>query len=154
MSLFKLISASLICLVQIWSGVAAPRGSEADRALRICTQLYGATVDERRHLFALNDFYVVGLMFNARGKLVELNVSPKYFFEEAHPDWAEPDNFAFLSKAQYDALLAQIDTIKPRGALITGSETISAVTNMTAPHRERCRHAVLEWGELVDFATP
>ena len=102
MNLCKLISASLICLVQTWSGVAAPRGSEADRALRLCTQLYGVTVDERRHLFALNDFYVLGLVFNARGKLVELNVSPKYFFEEAHPDWAEPDNFAFLSKGQYD----------------------------------------------------
>lgn len=145
------VAAVVILLAAISPSVASARRSEASRILRICTQLYGATVDWQRHQFAVNEFYVLGLKFNARGSLIELEVSPKYFFEEAHADWAEPDNFTYLSKSQYDAVLEQIDTIKPRGALIKSSESISVVTNMTAPHREIYRRAMLDWGEIIDL---
>jgi hypothetical protein len=147
----RLIAASLICLATLSPVFGQHRQSETRRVLQICTRLYGPAVDKQRHLFAVNEFYVLRLKFNAHGRLRELDVSPKYFFEEAHPDWAEPDNFAYLSKAQYAAVLSQIDTIKSRGALIKGSEKISVVTNLTAPHYETYRRARFAWGELVDL---
>jgi len=147
----RLIAASVICVVTLSPTFAKHRQSEARRVLQICTRLYGPAVDKQRHLFAVNEFYVLGLKFNAHSRLLELDVSPKYFFEEAHPDWAEPDNFAYLSKSQYAAVLNQIDAIKSRGALIKGSERISVVTNLTEPHYETYRRATFAWGELIDL---
>jgi hypothetical protein len=147
----KLLSAFVICLAAVLPVLPKPHQSEAARVLGICTKLYGPCVDIQRQLFAINEFYVLGLRFNPRGRLVELDVSPKYFFEEAHPDWTEPDNFAYLSKSQYAEIVRQIDAIKSLGALIKGSEKISVVTNMTAPHRETYRAAQLEWGEIIDL---
>ena len=147
----NLLSVWVICLAAMLPVCANPRQPEAARTLRVCAKLYGPSVDLQRHLFAINEFYVLGLRFNGRGRLVGLDVSPKYFFEEAHPDSTEPDNFSYLSKSQYAEILSQIDTIKSLGAPIKGSERISVVTNMTAPHRETYRWALLEWGEIIDL---
>ena len=147
----RFVTASVICLTTLSATSAKPREPEIKRVLGTCTRLYGSAVDKKRHLFTVNEFYVLALKFNSRGRLLQLDVSPKYFFEEAHPEWAEPDNFSFLSESQYKTLLNQIDSIKSRGTLIKGSEQISFVTNMTAPHYETYRRAKLEWGELIDL---
>jgi hypothetical protein len=147
----KLLSAFVIYLATVLPVLPKPHQSEAARVLGICTKLYGPCVDIQRHLFAINEFYVLGPRFNARGRLVEVDVSPKYFFEEAHPDWTEPDKFGYLSKSQYVEILGQIDTIKSLGAFIKRYKKVSVVTNMTATHRETYRAAHLEWGEVIDL---
>ena len=133
------------------SGSARTKPSEKTEVLEMCERFYGATVDEIQNLFIVNQFYVLRLKFDRRGRLKELAVEPKYFFEVTHPDWAEPNNFAFLTKAEYEDLLTRLDTIKPKGVLVKPASPGSIVTNMTAFHRAAYRHAVLEWGELVDL---
>ncbi len=147
----RLITISMICGAALSTTLGKHPQSEVNRVLRICNRLYGPAVDNKRHLFAVNEFYVMRLKFNSRGLLVQLHVSPKYFFAEARPEWAEPDNFEYLSKSQYDTVVTQIDAIKSRGARIKGSEKIPVVTNMTAPHHEIYRRATFAWGELIDL---
>src|ERR1044072_1905607 len=147
----KLVVAFAICVAALSPALGKHRHSEVNRVLQICNRLYGPALDNKRRLFAVNEFYVFESKFNGRGRLVQLNVSPKYFFAVDHPEWAEPDNFSFLSKSQYEMVLNQIDCIKSRGPLIRGSEKISVITNMTAPHHETYRRAKLGWGELIDL---
>jgi len=65
--------------------------------------------------FSINEFYVLRLNFNRGGQLTQLAVEPKYYYADDHPEWAEPDNFPYLSKAEYDRRVAEVDRIKPKG---------------------------------------
>ncbi len=132
------------------SDVAA-KPSEQTRVLQLCTKTYGATVDQKRNLFSLNEFYVLRLNFNRRGRLMLLAVEPKYYYDDDHPDWAEPDHFPYLSKTEYERLVAEVDGVKPKGPLVKPASPVSFVTNMTAWRRETHRAGILEWGELVDL---
>jgi len=69
-------------------------------------------------LFEVNRFYVLRLVVNDRDKLEQLAVEPKFYFEETHPDWEETDETTYLSRAEYENLVAILDTIKSKGALI------------------------------------
>lgn len=142
---------SLITCLAVCSVSAYPKPSEKTKVFEACKALYGSPADETQNLFLVNQFYVLRLRFDRRGKLKELAVEPKYFFEETHPEWAEPDNFAFLTKQEYEVLLTQLDSIKPKGVLMKPAFPGSVVTNMTSYHREVHLHAVLQWGELVDL---
>ena len=148
---YKVIFAVFAFLSAGGPSAVQGRISEKANVLRICADLYGPPADDKLHIFAINQFYVLSVTFDQRDKLRELAVEPRYFFEDTHPDWAEPDNFTFLSKVQYEELLVRLDAIKPKGALVTPSSASSAVTNMTAHHKATYRRAVLEWGELVDL---
>lgn len=125
--------------------------SEKDEVLRVCGQLFGKPVDEKLSLFEVNRFYVLRAAFGKRNKLEQLAIEPKYYFEETHSDWEEPDDFTYLSKIEYENLLAQAEKIKPKGALIKPASGIGVVTNMTAWHTEIYENASLTWGQLVDI---
>ena len=144
---FVFLILAFFCL----ASVIAAKPTERTRVLRSCTQTYGAIADQKRTLFSLNDFYVLRLEFNRRGRLTQLAVEPKYFYDIDHPDWAEPDDFPYLSKTEYDRLVAEVDRIKRKGSLVKPRLSGAAVTNMTAWYRETYRNGVLEWGELVDL---
>lgn len=130
---------------------AYAKASEQDSIMRICSQLFGAPVDTKHTLFEVNEFYVLRVRFDNRGKLEQLAVEPKYFFEESHPAWKEPDNFTNLTKVEYEKLLGRLDSVKPKGALRKPASGISVVTNMTAWHKAVYENAVLEWGEVADL---
>lgn len=125
--------------------------SEKDDILRACGQLFGEIVDERQNLFSVNRFYILRAEFDKNDNLALLAVEPKYYFEESHPDWAESEDFEFLSKTQYKILLTQLDGIKPKGVLVKPASPISIVTNVTAWHKETYKKAVLTWGVSVDL---
>ena len=112
--------------------------------------MFGAPVDQKLNLFEVNRFYVLRVQFDKREQLNELAVEPKYFFEQSHPEWEEPRDFAFLSKAEYESLLLRLDKIRPRGQLVKAS-LVGFVTNMTLPHKDVYQNAVLQWGELIDL---
>jgi hypothetical protein len=131
--------------------LAQAKPSEKQMILERCKKQFGTPVDENQNLFEVNKFYVLRVKFGKRDKIEELAVEPKYFLQESHPEWEEPDNFAYLSKSEYESLLIHLDTIKPKGALVKPAPSISFVTNMTAPHKENYEHAVLRWGEIVDL---
>jgi hypothetical protein len=138
--------AALVCASPTYGKV-----SEKESILQICNQLFGAPLDTKQNLFEINPFYVLQVKFDNRGGLRQLAVEPKYFFEESHPEWEEPDNFTNLTKAEYENLLARLDSVKSKGALMKPASGISVVTNMTAWHKAVYQYAVLEWGEVVDL---
>lgn len=144
--------ATLVVLSCASSALA--RVSEKDATLQICRQLFNAAVDEKQNLFEVNAFYVLQVKFDERGRLEELAVEPKYFFEESHPEWEEPVNFAYLSEVEYKTLVALLDTVKPKGVLKKQGAGSSFITNLTAHHKDIYEHAVLQWGEIVDLRRP
>jgi hypothetical protein len=147
----KIVLAIVACLVSsICTSFAHAKASEKESILRICDQLFGKSVDEKQNLFEVNQFYVLRVKFN-RNELEELAVEPKYYFEETHPEWEEPDNFTYLSQTEHENLLARLDDVKPKGALIKPDYGGGLVTNMTSRHKAVYVNAVLEWGEVVDL---
>jgi hypothetical protein len=143
--LFTIVTC--LCLASVVTG----KPSEQSRVIPLCTQMYGPIVDQKRNLFSINEFYVLRLNFNRHRRITLLAVEPKYYYADDHPDWAEPNDFPNLSKTEYDRLVAEVDRIKPKGSLVKRRLPGAAVTNMTAWYRETYRHAVLEWGEVVDL---
>lgn len=151
----KRIQKVFVVLIPLASIIAASsvsaNPSEKDEILRICNQMFGVPADAKQNLFEVDQFHVLRVKFNNRGRLEQLAVEPKYYFEESHPEWKEPDNFANLTKSEYENLLARLDSVKSKGALIKPSSSGSAVTNMTAWYKAIYENAVLEWGEVVDL---
>ena len=147
----KTLKVVLVSLV-LAALVPAANAKTSDKlsVLRSCTELFGVPVVPKRNLFEVSRFYFLRVQFDDNGKLKELAVEPKYFFQEHNSDWVEPPDFAFLSKAEYEGILGRLDNIKRRGRLIRSSSAISFVTNMTAHHQDVYENAVLSWGELVD----
>ncbi len=137
---------SLVIASSVW---AIP--SEKGEILRICNQMFGAPVDVKQNLFEVDRFHVLRVKFDNRGRLEQLAVEPKYYFEESHPEWEEPDNFANLTKSEYENLLERLDRVKSKGAQIKSRPSASAVTNLTAWYKEVYENAVLEAGEVVDL---
>jgi hypothetical protein len=145
----KMFLASVVVFISLSSSIA--KVSEKESVLQECNDLFGPAVDSKQNLFNVNEFYVLSAKFDVGGKLVELAVQPRYFFDQSHPDWTEPEKFSFLSKSDYENLLVRPDRIRPKGRLLKGSSALSYVTNMTAHHTEIYEHAALVWGELVDL---
>jgi hypothetical protein len=145
------ILVALACFTAFCFVSVKGKASVKDEVLRACAQLFGKPVDEKQNLFEVNRFYVLRVAFDKHDNLELLAVEPKYYFEDSHPDWKEPDDFAYLSKVEYDNLLAQLDLIKPKGKLVKPASGISSVTNLTAWHTEIYEHGSLTWGELVDL---
>jgi hypothetical protein len=152
-------AARLLPLVLCLLLLPAAAGAAADReaALRRCRGQFGAAVDEERNLFEVNRWYVLEVKFDKRGRLSELNVVPKYFFEEAHPEWKEPEApnlegywARYLTRYDYEKLLQRFDRIAPKGGLLKKGWP-AVVTNMTAPYTDFYERAVLTHGEVVDL---
>ena len=142
----------LVCLASSfrWAPIEAGT-SDKDRIMSICNQVFGKLIDEKQNLFEINVFYVLRANFDKRNHIEEFAVEPKYFFEESHPEWEEPDNFKYLSMDEYEKWLKEIDAIIPKGKLIKPAAAISFVTNLTAWHTEIYEKAALTWSELVDL---
>lgn len=124
--------------------------SEKSRVLTLCVEKFGRPIDEQKHLFEINRFYLLRVEFERTGRLKLLAVEPKYFFQESHPEWSEPEEFSFLSKDEFDKLLMVLDQIRSRGQLLE-SCPISLVTNLTAPRTDIYQHATVVRGELLDI---
>jgi hypothetical protein len=121
-----------------------------ERANRTCKQLFGAMIDQRMGLYAVNPFYVLSLNFDRHGNVISLRVEPKYYYDWVHIDWEERDDFRYLTKSDYEHLLAQIDRIKPKGTLIEPTSPTPEIRNFTAWRRETYSDGVLSWGEVAD----
>ena len=148
LKIFTVVLVSLVFTALV--SASSAKTSDKISVLRSCTDLFGAPVDSKRNLFEVSRFYALKVQFDNGGKLKELAVEPKYFYQEHNSAWVEPADFAFLSRAEYEEILGRLDNIKPRGRLIRESSAISIVTNMTAHHHDVYENAVLSWGELVD----
>src|SRR6185436_14167372 len=117
--LLSLTKQVLIAIVLTASTALAASGqrSEKQDMLRTCAREFGAPIDSAEHFFAINQDFVLQLNFNSAGLLTELVVKPKYFFNQHHPEWKEPDDVPLISWANFKALVARLDALKPKGQL-------------------------------------
>lgn len=73
-------------------------------------------VDSKEDLFGAGTDYLLQPTYDARGGITEIRVVPKYFFNQTHPDWTEPNSPIFMPLASYEALLRQISAVNPLGS--------------------------------------
>jgi hypothetical protein len=149
-----------LCLTLALSAAAESAGAKTARreeVLRLCREQFGAPVDAARNLFEVNRWHVLEARFDSRGRLSELNVVPKYWFEESHPEWEEPaadglDGYwaRHLTEAESEKLLARLDAVGPKGRLLKRAE-FAVVTNLTEPLTDYHERATLTRGKVVDL---
>lgn len=130
--LMKYILAALLCFFVSLS--VGAKVSEKQEILNRCTAEFGVAVDTQQNIFAVNRFYVLRLIFTKHGKLADLAVQPRFYFNETHPEWEEPDDFKRLSKSEYEELLERLEPMKPKGRLLKPAPQIGAIANLTARH--------------------
>jgi hypothetical protein len=146
---YSLIYLTLILLLLPVSSFA----SERDEVLEKSRLTFGEPVDLSENLYQINRFYIFQPIFDAQDKVEEFKVVPKYYFEESHPEWEEPDDFTHLTAAEYEELLEKLDKIKPKGALVEKGK-FAAVTNMTAWFTDKYKKAAVTRGQIADARLP
>ena len=147
-SLALRLVALALCLS---AATVVARASEKESVLRACEREFGAAVDAKQNLFEVNASFVLQAKFDARGALDMISVSPKYFFEETHPEWTEPHHWPLLSRSEFAAVLAHVDSIRPRGRWVWSSGDTSVVTNMTHRFMDEYENAFVERGDYADI---
>lgn len=152
----RLLPQTLFMLLVLCNAADAST-ADRDAALRRCREQFGPAVDAARNLFEVNRWYVLEVKFDARSRLSELNVVPKRYFAEAHPEWEEPDapdleaHWArYLTRYDYEKLLQRLDHVEPKGGLLRRGVS-GVVTNMTAPVKDLYERAELNRGEVLDL---
>ncbi len=136
--------ASLSCAVAV---DAEP--TERQRLLVACAREFGRPVDRAQNLFTINQAFVLQTRFNRQGLLTQFVVEPKYFFNEFHPEWKEPDpdTLPFLSWIDFTNLLVRLDSLKSKGTLTKRADDIAG--NRTGYFKETYERGSLEWGEVA-----
>jgi hypothetical protein len=122
--------------------------SERAVVLNEFKRLYGETVDEKLHLFEVNDEFVLQARF-ANDNLERVSVKPKYYFEKTHPEWKEPSSSPLFSNEKFRLFVASINKIKPLGKL-SNRNVIAFVTNSTSWMSEYYSDAYLTYGSWGD----
>jgi hypothetical protein len=140
-----------LCLLPL-STVAKP--TERTRIVALCDQLYGPVIDQRVKLYAVNQFFVLQLIFDRRDHLIAVHVEPKWFWDWYNVAWQAGDDFRNLSKPEFERLLADIDRLKARGTLTKPASANPEIRNLTTWHRETYTDAWLEWGAVADPQRP
>lgn len=150
--LARSLALRLVVLSLCLFAASQARASEKETVLRACEREFGAAIDAKQNLFEVNAAFVLRPRFDARGALLTMSVTPKYFFEETHPEWTEPEHWPLLNLSERIAVLARIDSIRPRGRRLW-SNNISVVTNMTRYSTDEYEQAFIERGDYGDLGT-
>jgi hypothetical protein len=130
--------------------VASPQetSSERGRVLAALTFSYGASVDSRKPLFKIAPDYVLVPTFSADGLLIEISMEPK-----SNSNGQDPQRSIQLSRPEFELILANINCIKPLGAL---EEDFPAkfVHGGRAWGNLRYQHAYLQTAEPINYGPP
>ena len=140
---------ALVLLVLVVSCVHG-QANERDQVIRLLGESYRPVADAKNILFDVDRFRVIRAEFDKRKRLIELAVEPKYYFEEEHPEWAEPDEFANLSRVEFLELSTKLKRVKDLGKMVQSVNTIAVVTNSTAWYTEYYQNASFTWGAVGD----
>ncbi len=91
-----------------------PQGavSEREGVLAALSLSYGAPSPSKKLFFAVTPNYVLTPNFSSDGLLIEISLEPKSNTPEPHPQ-----RDAWLTHAEFESILANINSIKPLGAL-------------------------------------
>ena len=119
----------LLLLSVMLATLSAGQPGAKQKTVRSAQTLFGPEI-QLPQLFEVNKFYVLRLQFSSDGRLEQAAVQPKYFFRDIRPDWEEPKDFEFLSKQQYTDVIARLEALRPKGALVRHADS-PYVTNLT-----------------------
>jgi hypothetical protein len=127
---------------------ARPSGSsqgnkELDNVVEKLSQSF-PFADSTEHIYALNSVYVVQPLFDKSGVLTEIRIFPRYYFNETHPDWREPDNPPYLDEPEYRRLLSLIDKVSPLGQLKKKDSGSKYVSNDQYPATDEYENSIID----------
>ena len=96
--------------------------------LKLAESFFGPEVRGHQHLFELNKDYVLKLQFGRGGEFIGVSVIPKYYLEEAEPQWSEPEYVVGMTGEEYKDLLTKVEKLRGIGPLLHKG-SIGIVTN-------------------------
>jgi hypothetical protein len=123
--------------------------SEKEMILQKCESLFGTSADEKLNLFEFNQLFVIQPAFDDEN-LVELQINPKYFFEEDHSDWIEPDELPQIPQNQFREIINKIENLKSKGDLLKKIYSM-AITNSTLWRYEIYKNSLITYGVYEDW---
>jgi hypothetical protein len=134
------ITSHLSLIILLCCSQCAGQNKDRLSVLKACENIFGKPIDFNASLFELNSKFVLRPHFDTGDILTSLEVVPKYFLHDMHPEWAEPDEWPLFSESQFQNLLSRLDNIIPRGKLVR-SDDFCVVSNNTCPLLDKYEHA-------------
>jgi len=86
-------------------------------------QLFGDPLNVEHRVFQLNDAYVIWLILNTEGNLVEVDVGPRSYYTTEFPNARKPVVPEHLSVTEYSDALRRISALKDIEVLEQGHES-------------------------------
>ena len=127
--------------------------SQREQIQLACIREFGAPIDSTLNLFDINQDFVLQVTYE-RDRLLKFEVKPKYFLNNTHPEWTEPNDFPLLSQELFRSLVNRLETIEAKGKLKISINKIAFVTNQTGYYREGYKKAALRWGQVGPRGDP
>ncbi|QQS41278.1 MAG: hypothetical protein IPM63_18270 [Acidobacteriota bacterium] len=143
-----------ILLLLSFSTITWAQEKSMNEVFRNCETNFGPRVGYSPALFEIDRHYVLSIEFDSEGRLEEVAVEPKYYYEADHPEWEKATDPKRLSQDQVSDLLSRIDRIKPIGTLVKKYDGIIFVTNKTAPFTDEYENASVKFGQVIDLSLP
>ncbi len=125
--------------------------TQKETILRQISNTFGSSVDPELGLYDVNRSYVLKVDFDKTNSLQKLSVSPKYYFDKKHPEWAQTSEDRDLTLSEYNSLRNILISLAPLGKLLEPPPNILLVTNSTAWAPEKYEKGVLTTGFLEDL---
>jgi hypothetical protein len=145
MKLGKAVLA-LLCTGLVFPSLASPESPWVPKGLsqdRDKLREEFSLVDSEQDLFAAGFDYLIQPTYEARGRIIEIRVVPKYFFNQTHPQWTEPTSPVVMPLTAYEALLHQIGAVKPLGDLIRQGQ-VGIMLNLRTTFRDQYEKGIVE----------
>ena len=134
-----LLSLALACVAQ---------NLKKNTVLDSCANVFGTSIDTKLNLFQANSSFVLQPRFDGDDNLIALSVFPKYFLEDSHPEWREPEHWPLFSAVEYKEQLQHTEQLVAKGKLIA-SVSDPVITNSTQYFLDRYRHAYVRHGNVL-----
>lgn len=106
------------------------------------SQLF-TVLDFKNHIYAVNSDYAMQPLFDEKGALAEIQVAPRFTWNESHPEWIEPDKIMFLGERDYMHLLSLIEQVRPLGRLEKKDLGSPYITNDQYPALDEYENVVI-----------
>jgi hypothetical protein len=100
--------------------------------------------DSNKELLDFNKDFVLRPHYDEYGSVLIIEAVPKFYLNDAHPDWVEPDALPFLDRPNYTHLLALIDQVRPLGRRHNEDPSSMYVTNSQFPATDEYDNAVVK----------
>ena len=75
-------------------------------------------ISKSDNLYEIDDGFLLRPIFNENKELISIRIAPKYFFEENHPEWSEPELPPTIPLKMYRQLLPRIQMVERFGNLV------------------------------------